>query len=130
MKLTKKQEQEHIFGRLFDKEKQKLETLKIQPSKISSYKPTEDSLIKNAGSNVYELALLHVVLASFKKTKKAQTDMLEKAIQYLQDAEKEEKQLLQQLEKSQTSTLSPPILIQKTHDTLVLKVIPPSTDKE
>jgi hypothetical protein len=124
LKLTKKQEQEHIFGRLYDKEKHKLETLKIQPSKISSYKPMETLLIKKAGSNAYELALLHIVLASFKDTEKAQKEMLEKAIQYLQDAEQQEKQMLQQLENpvSNTPALSPPIL--------VLKIIPAASDKE
>lgn len=104
-----------IFGKMYDREKKKLDTLMKPPPKVRTHKPTEETLIKDAGSNNYQLALIHMMLVNFRKASGEKKLLLEKSLQHITMAQENEFAMSKQKQEQHIS------IVKKTIDTIMLK---------
>lgn len=105
-----------IFGKMYDREKKKLDMLLKPPPKVRTHKPTEESLVEDAGSNNYQLALIHMMLVNFRKTKSEKKALLEKSLHHIMQTQQIEELQLNQNSQAQI------LIVKKTADTILLKV--------
>lgn len=82
-----KKNNSHIFGRLLEREKKQLDKLSKISLEVISHSATEVRLTKNAGDNLYEMGLLNMIMACFRKSKKEKKSMLTKSMDCLLQAE-------------------------------------------
>eukprot|EP00817_Percolomonadidae_sp_ATCC50343_P006397 CAMPEP_0117429916 /NCGR_PEP_ID=MMETSP0758-20121206/9453_1 /TAXON_ID=63605 /ORGANISM="Percolomonas cosmopolitus, Strain AE-1 (ATCC 50343)" /LENGTH=166 /DNA_ID=CAMNT_0005217409 /DNA_START=498 /DNA_END=994 /DNA_ORIENTATION=+ len=113
--LTRKKENEHIFTRLYDKERKLLEKLEAPISKALYNKRHEEKLNQSFGTNEYVLALMRMTQAFFRRHQAEQESLLKEGMNYLKTAEAYEKQLSNKDLKVLAST-EDELIIQKTHE--------------